>query len=97
MIQVLPCRPVLIWFIILYKVTNFSKGYFLESSIINDNVTIALISVETLKHVSVGVVSIVIIFFNIYQYEKEFGQVLKSMVATKPSSNTSTSDKAKID
>jgi len=93
-IQLLPSQPVLLCFGISFKATHFSKYYFLESS---ESSTIPLlISVETLMHVSIGVLFLLITLFMMYRCEKEFGQALKSMTAIKSSPELG-SEKAKVD
>ncbi len=92
-IQLLPSRPVLLCFVISFKATRFSKYNFLESS--GSNIP-SLISIETLMHIFVGILFLLITLFIMYLYEKEFGRALKSMAAMKPSSEAP-NKKTKVD
>ena len=92
-IRILPSRPVMISFGISFKVTRFSKQYFSESS---GSSIPSLISIETLMHICVGILFLLISLFTMYWYEKEFGRALKLMAEMKPSSKAP-NEKTKVD
>ncbi len=84
-LKVLPPQPVIISFVLSFKITQYSKNYSLENG---DSGIITLISLATMTHVCLGLILLMITFITMYRYDKPFFSSLKGIIVAKPISSS---------